>query len=310
MSSLSDLSENVADVVARISPAVLHVRTVGGTRGRIGTGSGILLTPDGYAVTNSHVVRDAAAIEVELADGSSALADVVGDDPVTDLAVLRLAASGAGHARLADSNELRVGSMVLAVGCPLGLARSVTLGIVSALGRTLGPLAGGRVIEGVIQTDALLNPGSSGGPLVNANGEVVGVNTAVAAGSQGLCFAVPSNTASFVVGEILRHGRVRRAWLGIGVEEALLPATVAARHELGSGRCIGVRSVEASGPAAAAGVEVGDVVVRLEGARTESVADMHRALDAAAIGRRTSLQVLRAGSLVELAVTPSELAAA
>ncbi len=206
MSSLRAFSDDVAAVVDAVSPAVLHVRTLLSGRRHLGGGSGVVVTPDGYALTNSHVIQDATAIEVELSDGRSVLADVVGDDPATDLALLRLpegcevdsgaggpAAGGLPFAELGDSNALRVGDLVVAVGCPFGLARTVTLGIVSALGRNLASPAG-RSIEGVIQTDALLNPGNSGGPLVDAEGRVIGINTVMHLGGPGLCFAVPSNT--------------------------------------------------------------------------------------------------------------------
>ena len=186
MSALRSLSDDVARVVEGISPSVLHVRTLQEKGGRLGTGSAVLITPDGYALTNSHVVEGAAAVEACLSDGTTLLADVVGDDPLTDLALLRLGIDAPpAHAELADSNDVRVGDVVVAVGSPFGLAQTVTLGIVSALGRTLGSPAG-RDIEGVLQTDALLNPGNSGGPLVDTEGRVVGINTAIHPGAQHL----------------------------------------------------------------------------------------------------------------------------
>ena len=210
MSTLRALSEEVARVVERVSPTVLHVRTIRGTRsGRspLGSGSGVVVTPDGYALTNCHVVADSSGVEAELGDGTTVLADVVGEDPATDLAVLRIPSShgngegtsgGLASLKLGDSNALRVGDAVIAIGCPFGLARTVTFGIVSALGRTLTTSAG-RDIEGVIQTDALLNPGNSGGPLVDAQGELIGINTALHPRGQGLCFSVPSKTARLSV---------------------------------------------------------------------------------------------------------------
>jgi S1-C subfamily serine protease len=234
-------SDELAGLVERVGPAVVHVRAVRERGPGLATGSGVLVTPDAYALTNSHVVHGATALEVVLADGRTLLADVVGDDPATDLAALRVAADGPlPHATLADSNRLRVGDVVLALGSPFGLTRTVTAGIVSALGRTLPSQAAGRVIEGVVQTDAPLNPGNSGGPLVDAEGAVVGINAAVLAPAQGVCFAVPSNTASFVLSELLRHGRVRRAYLGIAGEEVLLPAPLARAHGLASPRGIAV----------------------------------------------------------------------
>jgi S1-C subfamily serine protease len=304
---LRSLSDEIAAVVEKTGPAVLHVRTIHARRSRLGGGSGVVLTPDGYALTNSHVVRDAAAIEGELADGSSVIVDLVGQDPATDLALLKLQASGAiPHAGLGDSNAVRVGDVVIAVGSPFGLARTVTAGIVSALGRTLPGGPGGRAIEGVIQTDAPLNPGNSGGPLLDAEGQVIGINTAVQLGAQGLCFAVPSNTASHVTSEILAHGRVRRAWLGVGAEEVLLPMAVARRAGLESQRGIVVRSVEPGSPAERAGLERGDVIVSIREARLQSVADLHRLLDGRAIGVELPLEIVRGGLLTPLAVRPVE----
>jgi S1-C subfamily serine protease len=309
MSTLRSLSDEVAGVVERASAAVLHVRTIvatGPSRSRLSGGSGVLVTPDGLALTNSHVVRGAAGVECELANGRSVLADIVGDDPSTDLAVLRVPdASKQESVELRDSNALRVGEIVVALGSPFGLARTVTLGIVSALGRTL-PSPDGRNIEGVIQTDALLNPGNSGGPLLDVDGRLVGINTAIHPGGQGLCFAVPSNTASFVLSEILEHGRVRRAYLGIGVEEVMLP-TPAARHlGLATNRGVAVQSVEPGSPAERAGLRARDVLVLLDKKPIETVADLFRALDGEAIGRVVELGIVREGARRTLRIQPRE----
>jgi S1-C subfamily serine protease len=304
---LHALSDEVAAIADRVGPAVLHVRAVRGRDPGLASGSGVIVTPDGFALTNSHVVRGAAGIAAEFADGRTVLADLVGDDPATDLAVLRLdAAEHLAHARLGDSNALRVGDFVIAVGSPLGFARTVTLGIVSALGRALTSELGGRLIEGVIQTDAPLNPGSSGGPLLDASGNVAGINTAMAP-AQGICFAVPANTAAFVMGEILRHGRVRRAHLGIGGEEALLPAAVAREHGLGAARGVAVVSVEPGSPAAAAGLRPRDMIVGLRGKPVASVADLHRLLDASAIGSDLEVSVLRGKKRQTLIARPDEM---
>lgn len=305
MGFLQSLSNEVAAVVERVGPAVLHVRTLDARNGRLGSGSGVIVTPDGYALTNHHVVKGAAAIEASLEDARTVVADVIGSDPATDLAVLRIPAAAAlPHAELGDSNALRVGDFAIAVGSPFGLVRSVTAGIVSALGRTLGH-PNGRAMEGMIQTDAPLNPGNSGGPLVNAEARVVGVNTAIL-GGQGLCFAVPSNTASFVLSEILQHGRVRRAFLGLAIEEVLLPVRL--QRELGLAHARGalVRGLDAKGPAAAAGVRAGDVIVGFAGSSIRSVADLHRRLGASAIGVRAPLTIVRDGRQVELDVLPVE----
>jgi len=307
MSVLASFADEASAVVEQVRPAVLHVRTLRSGRGRLGGGSGVLVTPDGYALTNSHVLAGASAIEVELSDGRHLLPDVVGDDPATDLALLKVSGEASfPHAELGDSNALRVGEIVLAIGSPFGLAHTVTLGIVSALGRSLaGP--GGRRIEGVVQTDALLNPGNSGGPLVDARARVVGINTAIHPAGQGLCFSVPSNTAAFVIGEILQHGRVRRARIGIVAEEVLVPAPIARSAGLGSPRGVGVRRIEAGSPAARAGIARGDVIVRFAGRRTETVPDLHRLLDAEAIGTEVTVGLLRAGRELERRIEPEDV---
>lgn len=314
MDSLRALSDRVAGLVERVSPAVGHVRTLHRTRSRLGGGSAVVIDPAGLALTNSHVVHGATAVEVELEGGAPELADVVGDDPFTDLAVLRLSRSRAYPAlALGDSNRLRVGEFVLAVGAPFGLARTVTLGIVGALGRTLlGPK--GRSIEGVIQTDAQLNPGNSGGPLVDVDGGVVGINTAMHAGGSGLCFAVPANTARFVLAEIEAHGRVRRGYLGISAEEITLPSAVLERHGLGSARAVVVRGLEADSPAEEAGLLDGDVLVRLAGQPIATLSDLHRMLVGAVVGRALDLDVLRGdvsrgGTWLSIRVEPVELSA-
>ena len=307
MSTLHTLSDEIARLVESVSPAVVHVRALRPGRHGTATGSGVLVDRDGHLLTNSHVVRGATAVEAEIADGRTAIADVIGDDPATDLALLRVADAGLPGAVLGDSNRLRVGDVVLAVGSPLGLARTVTMGIVSALGRTLAG-AEGRAIEGVIQTDAPLNPGNSGGPLLDASGSVVGINTAVAAGAQGLCFAVPSNTAAFVAAECRAHGRVRRAWIGLAAEEVLVPAPAARDLGLAAPRGVLVRSVDAGGPAARAGLRARDVVVALAGQAVASVADLHRRLGADAIGARLEIEFVRDGARQRAPIQPIERA--
>jgi len=310
MNILRSLSHEVAGIVDAVGPAVLHLRALHGERGDLGSGSGVLVAPDGLALTNSHVVHGASGIEATLSDGRTLLADVLGDDPVTDLAVIRVGvAPPLPHARLGDSNALRVGDWVAAVGSPYGLASTVTAGIVSALGRTL-PGRGGRPLEGVIQTDAPLNPGNSGGPLLDAEGLVAGIATAVFIPAQGLCFAIPSNTASFVLGEVLTHGRVRRAQLGIGAEEVLLPAAVARAAGLPEARGVAVRSVAPGSAAAAAGLRPGDILVGLGGEPLRTVADLHRALGGQANGREIELLLLRRGSRETRRITPAETRAA
>lgn len=306
MSLLRSFSDEVAHLVERVRPAVLHVRTLRGGGRPLGGGSAVLVTPDGFALTNSHVVHGADAVEATLHDGTTTLTDVVGSDPVTDLAVLRVPGASRHAAPLGDSNVLRVGQTVIAVGSPLGLAHTVTVGVVSALGRSL-PSPSGRPIDGVIQTDAPLNPGNSGGPLIDADGFVVGINTAIAPG-QGLCFAVPANTAQFVLAEVLRHGRVRRARLGIAAEEVLFARGIADRLGLTDNRGVAIRAVEPGTPAASAGLQQGDILVRVDTTPLTTIADLHRALGREAIGRELPLTVVRAGHLETKTVRPAELA--
>ena len=309
MDPLRNLSDSVSALVERVSPAVGHVRVLHEGRARLGGGSAVVVDGAGHALTNSHVVRGATAVEVELGEGGMHLADVLGDDPFTDLALLRLPGGGAHPGLpLGDSNRLRVGAIVLAVGSPFGLTRTVTLGIVSALGRTLVSPKG-RAIEGVIQTDALLNPGNSGGPLIDLDGAVIGINTAIHAAGQGLCFAVPSNTARFVIDEVGRHGRVRRAFLGVTAEEVTLPAGLVSRHGLANARAVAVSAVESGSPAAQAGLLKGDVIVRLAGQSIATLSDLHRLLVGEVIGRRVELDVLRGGSWRSIRVAPVELSA-
>jgi len=305
---LQSLSDEVAEITENLGSSVLHVRSINRRVRGLANGSGVLISPDGLALTNSHVVHGAAGVEAELSDGRALICDLVGEDPATDLALLRLGtASDLSYAELGDSNVLRVGDFVLAMGSPFGLTRTVTLGIVSALGRSLRSQAAGREIDGVIQTDAPLNPGNSGGPLVDVRGRVVGINTAVVLGSQGLCFAVPANTASFVAAEILAHGRVRRAWLGIAGEEVLLPKRLARELGLGEARGVAIHRVEAGSPAARAGVRARDVIVGLRGKPVASVADLHRLLDSSAIGLPLQLEIVRVTARESLEVRPVEV---
>ncbi|MHC4548710.1 MAG: S1C family serine protease [Planctomycetota bacterium] len=297
MELLNTLSDEVASLVEKIGPSVLHVRAIRDRRPRLAGGSGVIVTPDGHALTNSHVVRGTAGIEVELADGRTVIADLLGDDPATDLAVLKVDAD-VPHAPLRDSNALRVGDFAIAVGSPFGLTRTVTMGIISALGRSLPSQASGRPMDGIIQTDAPLNPGNSGGPLLDVGGRVVGINTAIVLGGQGLAFAVPANTAAFVMQEILAHGRVRRAYLGIHVEEVLLPGAV---------RGVAVHALDADSPAAEAGLRPRDVLVAFAGEPIATVADLHRRLGADAIGRPAALDVVRQGRRTSLTAIPREL---
>ena len=307
MSTLRALSSEIADIAESVGPAVLHLKTL--RRGRSAGGSAVVIGADGLALTNAHVVARSMGVEAVLSDGRSLIADVLGTDPATDLAVLRLHADEPlPHVPLGDSRNIRVGELVVAVGAPFGLTWTVTAGIVSATGRSL-PGQDGRLIDGVIQTDAPLNPGNSGGPLVSARGEVIGINTAVLQQGQGLCFAVPSQTAAFVRDEILSEGRVRRAYLGIQAQDVLIPKRAVESNRLTDNRGVAVRSVAPDGPAATSRLRTGDVLVALGDEPVTTVSDLHRLLDHRAIDRAMTLHVLRDGSRRTVAVVPREVTA-
>jgi S1-C subfamily serine protease len=299
-------SETVIRVVDAIGPAVIGVRRTGRTRDLYdGAGSGVIISSDGYALTNNHVVRGAGRIEGVLHDGSVTTAEVVGTDPDTDLALLRLGGRGHKSANLGNSDDLKVGELSIAIGNPLGLQATVTVGVISALRRTLRGESG-RLIEDVIQTDAALNPGNSGGALVDSAGHVVGVNTAIIGGAQGLCFAVPSNTAKLIIPDLMREGRVARGWFGIAGQTQELSRALARRIGLDVESGVLVVAVSNGGPADAAGLRVGDVVLKLDGIATPSVDAIHKLLIRERIGRRVSLGVLRDGVVVKLDLAVTE----
>ena len=293
-------SETVIRVVDEVGPAVIGVRRTSRARDLYdGAGSGVIISPDGYALTNNHVVRGAGRIEGVLHDGSIATAEIVGTDPDTDLALLRLNGSGHAAAPLGDSDHLKVGELAIAMGNPLGLQATVTVGVISALRRTLRGEAG-RLIEDVVQTDAALNPGNSGGALIDGDGSVVGINTAIIGGAQGICFAVPINTAKRIIPELMRDGRVARGWFGIAGQSQELSKALVRRLALNVEGGVLVAGVSSGGPADHAGLRVGDVVLRLEGQATPSVDAVHKLLTRERIGRVVSLEVLRDGVVVEL----------
>ncbi|MDR5709389.1 MAG: trypsin-like peptidase domain-containing protein [Armatimonadota bacterium] len=305
---LDAYSRAVVRAVERVGPAVVSVGLVR-RRGMAevrGIGSGVILTPDGYVLTNSHVVRGADRIEVRLVDGREFTARTVGEDPHTDLAVLRVPESGLPAAVLGDSSKLRVGQLVVAIGNPLGFSATVTAGVVSALGRTLRSETG-RLIENVIQTDAALNPGNSGGPLVDARGEVVGINTAVIAGSQGLCFAIPVNTAKWVVAQLIRYGRVRRAYLGIVASTVPVNRGLAVRHRLGASTAVRVLEVQPGSAAERAGLRPGDLLVALQGRPVRSLDDLQAVLGQHPPGVPLAVHGIRNGQRFELEAVPGEL---
>jgi S1-C subfamily serine protease len=309
---LDAYSHAVVRAVDTVSPAVAHVGVVRSRTGRRGeargSGSGFLITPDGYLVTNSHVVSQASDLEVTLPDGRTASARVVGDDPHSDLAVLKVGASDLAWCRFGDSSRVRVGQIAVAIGSPYGFQHTVTAGIVSALGRSMRASTG-RLVDNVLQTDAALNPGNSGGPLVASDGTVIGVNTAVILPAQGICFAIASSTAERVAIALIRDGRVRRAWLGIGGQTLPLPRRIVRHFALARESGVRVDSIEAGAPAALAGLAPGDVIVALDGAPVGDVDDLQRALGGDAIGRPLAVSVLRRDRVVALDVTPADVGA-
>jgi S1-C subfamily serine protease len=300
--ALDPYSERVAFAFETVGPSVVHI-TARGAGGRGGTGSGVLFTPDGYLLTNSHVVHGAPHLSASLSDGRSFEAVLVGDDPATDLAVLRLAGQGLPHAAFGSSRTLRVGQLVVAIGNPLGFQATVTAGIVSALGRSLRG-ASGRLIESVIQTDAPLNPGNSGGPLVDGQGRVVGVNTAIIGGAQGICFAIGVDTAVDVVARLMRDGRVRRSRLGLSGQTTPLDPRLAARLRRQPASAVLVAEVQPGSPAEAV-LQRGDLLLSLDGEVVGAVDDLHRLLVAERAGRDVPVEVLRRGRLETLSITPA-----
>ncbi len=313
---LDAYSEAVIRAAERISPSVVNIevrhrdegrRTFGrGPREARGSGSGFIFTPDGFTLTNSHVVHGAVTIEVALSDGRRVHADMIGDDPDTDLAVIRVDAPVPAAAELGDSRTIRVGQLAIAAGNPYGFQYSVTAGVVSALGRTLRSISG-RLIDNVIQTDAALNPGNSGGPLVDSRGEVVGVNTSVILPAQGICFAIGIDTAKFVAGKLIRDGKIRRGYLGVMGQNVPLPRRVVRFHRLPAESGILVASVEQASPAERAGLLEGDVIVGYGDRTIESIDDLHRLLVEEQLGVRTPLTILRRGEKMVLTVMAEEL---
>ena len=305
-------SEAVSSVVERVGPAVVRVdtRERDGKAGRGGLGSGVVISPDGLTLTNAHVVNGAREIRLSDTEGRTTEGRLLGIDPDTDLALLRAdAARNFAFAPLGDSKTLRRGHLAIAIGNPLGFESTVTAGVISALGRSLRATTG-RMIEDVIQTDAALNPGNSGGPLVNSRGEVIGINTAVIMGAQGICFAVASNTANHVLSEIIMHGRVRRAYIGVGAQTIPVPR----RHAIAAGidNRFGalLTTIDQNGPASRAGLLSHDLVVRLDGEPVTGIDDLIRLLDRNRIDKAVTVEVLRLGRLRTFTVEPTERAAA
>ncbi|HTY36245.1 MAG TPA: trypsin-like peptidase domain-containing protein [Bacteroidota bacterium] len=316
---LDSYSAAVVSVVEQVSPSVVKIDVTHHRRGRLGgrgrgnrdertfgSGSGVIFTPDGFILTNSHVVHHAASIDVMLADGRNLPAELIGDDPFTDLAVVRIVAQGLPAARFGDSGAIRIGQLVIALGNPYGFQATVTAGVVSALGRSLR-VDSGRLIDNVIQTDAALNPGNSGGPLVNSRGEVIGINTAAIPWAQGICFSIPINTAKLIAGRLIKDRKVSRAYVGIGGQVIEISRAAIRNHELGGARGVQIASVQSDGPAAKAGLREGDIIVGFKGQRTESIDDLHKLLTADVIGTEITITLLRREQKIFVTLMPQEL---
>ncbi len=300
-------SRTVADAAERVSPAVVKVevsRTQGAQRRRVGGGSGFIFTPDGLVLTNSHVAHKADHIELSFPDGRRSHATLVGEDPDSDIAVLRTDVQPLTPAVLGDSKSLRVGQIAVAIGNPFGFQCTVTAGIVSALGRSLRAQSG-RLIDDVIQTDAALNPGNSGGPLVDSLGKVIGINTATILPAQGICFAIAINTAKLIASELIHHGSVRRSYLGIEAQTVPLRRAVARFYGLSQERAVLIATVQADGPAAAAGIREGDVLISFASTPAQGIDDLHRCLTGERAGSTTQAVVLRGTELVTVSITPA-----
>ena len=319
---LDAYSNTVVQVARKVSPSVVQIKVSGRTadnppagpqqrrpgRGNNdgGTGSGFVISTDGYIITNNHVVAGATRIEVALPDGREFEATLIGRDPATDIAVIKLYADGLKAIRFADSKQVQVGQIAIAIGNPYGFQYSLTAGVVSALGRTLRSESG-RLIDDVIQTDAALNPGNSGGPLVNSNGDVIGVNTAVILPAQGICFAVSSNLAALVAGKLIMDGRVRRGYLGIAGQLINLTERIKQYNQLTAKTGVMVASVEADGIADNAELQQGDIIVGFNGQPVTTVDDLHRLLTDDTIGRRIQLTILRENRQKGVMITPGEM---
>jgi S1-C subfamily serine protease len=311
---LDSYSRTITSVVGQVAEAVVHIQVqrrandprTRETRLMPGSGSGFILSTDGFVVTNNHVIDMADDIRVSLADGRTVSAELKGTDPSTDIAVLKIDGTGLKALVFADSEDLQAGQIAIAIGNPLGLQHTVTAGVVSALGRTLRA-NNGRLIDDIIQTDASLNPGNSGGPLVNSLGQVIGVNTATIASAQGLCFAVSSNLAAFVAGKLIMEGRVKRAYLGIAGQVVDLTGRMVAANRLERKTGVYVYEVVADQPAYNKEIRTGDIIVSFDGKGIGTVDELHKVLNAQVIGRNVEMEVLRGGHKVALRAVPGEM---
>jgi len=313
---LDAYSRAVINAADRVSPSVvnLDVQTSAGRRQATpfrmpeeqrGTGSGFIFTPDGFILTNSHVVHRANRIEVTLPDGRRFQGEPVGEDPDTDLAVVRINGSNFLAAPLGDSEKIRVGQLVIAIGNPYGFQATVTSGVVSALGRSLRSISG-RLIDNIIQTDAALNPGNSGGPLVNSRGEVIGVNTAMILAAQGICFAIGINTAKFVAGRLIKDGKIRRSYIGLGGQNVPLLRRIVRFYHLPVESGILVVSIEENSPAQRAGLMEGDIIVAFDGQPVSGIDDLHKLLTEEKVGVKTTVTIIRRTEKLTIAIVPEE----
>jgi len=311
---LDAYSRAVTSAVRKVGPAVVNIESrfsaAGNTRrgrdhGTRATGSGLIFTPDGFILTNSHVVHEARSLRVTLADGRDAAAELVGDDPHTDLAVIRIDAPDLTAGVLGDSQKIQVGQLVIAIGNPLGFQATVTAGVVSALARSFRT-GSGRLIDNVIQTDAALNPGNSGGPLIDSRGQIIGINTAVILPAQGLCFAIPVNTAKFIASTLMQHGKITRSYIGVQGQNVPLHRKFVRFYHLPVESGVLVAALEEDSPAARANIEEGDVIIALAGQNTPDIDHLHRLLTADIIGKPTPLILLRRYERIETVITPAE----
>ena len=303
---LDAYSQAVVNVAERIRPAVVNITVSGPVPDQKGGGSGVIITPDGYIVTNDHVVHNAKKIEVTFRDGASLSGQVVGMDPATDCAVIRVLGSDLPAARLGDSSRLKVGQLVVAVGNPYGFQCTVTAGVISALGRSLRT-ASGRLIDNIIQTDAALNPGSSGGPLVDSHGNIIGINTAVIFPAQGLCFAIPVNTVRRTASMLISSGKVSRGYLGIIAQTTELHRRIVRALDLRQSSGVAVVEIAKGSPAQKAGLMLRDIIVAFGGQDIRDLDELHRFLDENPVGRDYEMKVLRGGRIMPLQVKPGEM---
>jgi S1-C subfamily serine protease len=311
---LDSYSRAVISVAEKVSPSVVHIgvrqgrgsdRTHNWPQETQGTGSGFIFTPDGFILTNSHVVDNADNIEVTLPDGRNFRAYIVGDDPDTDLAVIRIHAYNLAAVHLGDSQTIKPGQLVVAIGNPFGFQCSVTAGVVSALGRSLRARSG-RLIDNVIQTDAALNPGNSGGPLVNSRGEVIGVNTAMISSAQGICFAIAVNTAKFVAAGLMKEGRIRRSYIGVAVQNIVLNRRMVRFHNLKAESGVLVSAIEINSPALRTGLREGDIIIAFDGQSVTGIDELHKLLTQERVGKSFPVTVIRRAEKIVLDIVPEE----